>query len=94
VAFGVLVVLALVIVWTTRSATTERAELRQSSCTWHRDYVLVSGVVRNTGLVAHDFQITPTYWLAGVGERGAHDGVRVPSTRGGEAVGRSGRQDV
>ncbi len=70
---GALALIAVaVVVWFASRADTARAELRQTSCTWHRKYIVVAGVIRNTGTRAHDFEITQTFWLAGLGERGQH----------------------
>ena len=52
-----------------------------AACAWHGRGVVVTGVVRNLGSSAADFQVTPTFWIVGLGIRGRHEAafVHVPA---------------
>jgi hypothetical protein len=43
-----------------------------AGCTWRGRDVVVTGAVRNLGSSPADFQVTPTFWIVGLGVRGRY----------------------
>ena len=66
---------------TTRPDPVPDGKIVAAGCAWHGGDVVVTGAVRNLGSSAADFQVTPTFWIVGLGIRGRHEAafVHVPA---------------
>ena len=73
-ALGVclVVVLATAAYVVTRPAPLPKGEVEAASCEWHGRDVVVTGMVRNLGSSDADFEVTPRFWVVGLGIRGIH----------------------
>jgi hypothetical protein len=55
--------------------------IRDAVCVWDGRDVVITGVVANLGSSSADFQVTPRFWLRGLGVRGINAAtfVQVPA---------------
>jgi hypothetical protein len=54
----------------TRPDPVPDGEVVAATCAWNGRHVVVTGAVRNLGSSAGYFQVTPTFWVVGLGIRG------------------------
>jgi hypothetical protein len=56
----------------TRPTPLPQGRSLDAACAWHGRDVVLTGVVHNFGSSSADFQVTPTFWLRGLGVRGVN----------------------
>jgi len=81
VGIGIALVITAFAYATTRPDPVPDGKIVAAGCAWHGGDVVVTGAVRNLGSSAADFQVTPTFWIVGLGIRGRHEAafVHVPA---------------
>ncbi len=72
IGLGLALVITVVAYFATRPDPLPRGKVVAAGCAWHGRNLVVTGAVRNLGSSDADFEVRPTFWVVGLGVRGAN----------------------